>query len=317
MNDKIILVKTFLQKMKKIIFKKQLLEEEKLKTKWKIKKIKFITYLLSAVLLILLYIFFFSNSKLSYLKSPQCPSWEIMNSWEEYPNWVVKVISCTRPYSCPIGKELKPSCWVFADRTSCWLICLWKNEYWPILKPVIYLYPENKTDIMVKLDYKWAIIADYPNYDTNIKWWNVTANHDSTIINKKDNKEYNYLFWEWMPNEKIDWNIDKWFVVKWTETREFLQEILPKIWLTPKEYNEFIVYWYPILQNNTYNLIHFSWKQYTDLAPLETTPNYDSILRVFMVIKPLEKPIKIEPQVFKKFDRKWFTVVEWWWTVIK
>ncbi len=67
-------------------------------------------------------------------------------------------------------------------------------------KPVIYLYPENKTDVFVKLDYKWKIIADYPKYDEKIKWWDVVADPDSTIINKSDNKEYSYLFWEWMPN---------------------------------------------------------------------------------------------------------------------
>lgn len=200
----------------------------------------------------------------------------------------------------------------------------WNNNYdsnsdglQGLHKPVIYLYPEQKTDITVKLDYKWKLIADYPKYDETIKWWEVTAYPDSTIINKADNKEYSYLFWEWMPNEKIDWNIDKWFVVKWSETREFLQVILPKIWLTPREYNEFIVYWYPILQNNRYNLIHFAWIQYTEHAPLETVPKYDSILRVFMVAKPLDKPIEIEAQVFPKFERKWFTVVEWGGSVVK
>ncbi len=64
-------------------------------------------------------------------------------------------------------------------------------------------------------------------------------------------------------------------------------------------------------------MISFSWKQYTDLAQLEITPNYDSILRVFMVTKPLDKPIKIEPQTFDKFERKWFTVVEWGGTVLE
>jgi len=193
------------------------------------------------------------------------------------------------------------------------------NDIWHMVdkKPVIYLYPEQKSNISVKLDYKWTIIADYPKYDDEIKWWEVIANPDSTIINKVDNKEYSYLFWEWIPSEKIDRNIDKGFVVKWTETREFLQEILPKIWLTPKEYNEFIVYWYPILQNNPYNLIHFSWKQYTDSAILETNPKYDSILRVFMLSKSLDKPIEIETQTFDKFERKWFTVVEWGWTVLE
>jgi hypothetical protein len=41
------------------------------------------------------------------------------------------------------------------------------------------------------------------------------------------------------------------------------------------------------------------------------------LLRVFMVFKALDEPIKIEPQEFKTFERKWFTIVEWWWTQIK
>ena len=81
--------------------------------------------------------------------------------------------------------------------------------------------------------------------------------------------------------------------------------------LTPREYNEFIVYWFPKMQNNKYNLIHFADKTYTDTAPLKITPKPDSILRVFMVYKPLNKPISIKKQKIKPFKRKWFTVIEW------
>jgi len=183
-------------------------------------------------------------------------------------------------------------------------------------KPVIYLYPETKTNILVKLDYKWKIIADYPEYNYEIQWWDIIADSNSTITNKADNKEYNYLFWEWKSRENINWNLSKWFMVKGSESRSFLQEILPKIWLTPKEYNEFIVYWYPIMQKNKYNLIHFAEKQYTNIAQLDITPKPDSMLRVFMVIKPLENKIKIEKQEIKTFNRKWFSVVEWGWTLL-
>ena len=58
------------------------------------------------------------------------------------------------------------------------------------------------------------------------------------------------------------------------------------------------------MQNNKYNLIHFSDEQYTNNAPLTINPKPNSILRVFMVYKPLEKPIKIEEQEIKPFERK-------------
>lgn len=83
------------------------------------------------------------------------------------------------------------------------------------------------------------------------------------------------------------------------------------------EYNEFIVYWYPLLQENPYNLIHFADTQYTDLAPLSTSPRYDSLLRVFMLAKPLQQAIEIEPQVFPEFQRNGFTVVEWGGSIIQ
>ena len=40
------------------------------------------------------------------------------------------------------------------------------------------------------------------------------------------------------------------------------------------------------------------------MAPLKTIPEYNSLLRVFMVVKPLNEPIDIEAQTFEKFERK-------------
>ena len=81
--------------------------------------------------------------------------------------------------------------------------------------------------------------------------------------------------------------------------------------LTPKEYNEFIVYWLPILQENKYNLITFAGKDYEALAKLTINPEPDSILRIMMLYKPLEEPVEIEEQKLEPFTRSGFTVVEW------
>jgi hypothetical protein len=53
-------------------------------------------------------------------------------------------------------------------------------------KPVIYLYPETKQKIKVVLDYKGKIIADYPEYDEEIKGWEVEAYPDSRVIDLRD-----------------------------------------------------------------------------------------------------------------------------------
>lgn len=180
-----------------------------------------------------------------------------------------------------------------------------------VAKPVIYLYPEVTTDVTVQLDYDGTLIADYPPYDTKIGGWRVTAQPDSTLTNHADGKEYSYLFWEGEPRIPTDWDLSTGFVVAGSDTREFLQEKLADIGLTPKEYNEFIVYWYPKMKDNAYNLIHFAGEQYTDTAPLTITPVPDSMLRVFMVYKSLTHSLDIPPQTFTPFTRTGFTVVEW------
>jgi len=181
-----------------------------------------------------------------------------------------------------------------------------------VYKPVIYLYPTKKQQVEVKLFYKGEIFADYPEYDKKLNGWSVTAYPDGKIVNNKDGVEYSYLFWEGKSDEKTNWDLSKGFIVKGSDTKEFLQEKLAEIGLTPKEYNEFIVYWFPKMQGNKYNLIHFAGKKYTDSAKLSITPKPDSVLRVFMVFKALDdKNIAVEPQKFQKFDRKGFSVVEW------
>ncbi len=178
------------------------------------------------------------------------------------------------------------------------------------LKPVIYLYPTTVQDVTVKIDYQGKLIATYPQYNS-AKGWQVTARPDGQLINSDDNKAYSYLFWEGTQNKDVNWDLSHGFVVKGSDTREFLQEKLAMLGLTPREYNEFIVYWYPLMKDNAYNLITFVGKQYTDMAKLTITPTPDSILRVFMVYKPLANKISIKPQTIEPFQRKGFSVVEW------
>jgi hypothetical protein len=173
-------------------------------------------------------------------------------------------------------------------------------------KPVIYLYPTSEQSVSVKLDYKGKLTCTYPEYEGE---WKVKARPDGTLTNISDNKEYSYLFWEGTSNNK--WDMSRGFVVKGSETKRFLQEKLEYMGLTPREYNEFIVYWLPIMQENKYNLISFAGEDYENIAPLKINPNPDSVLRVMMIFKPLNKPVNIQEQELKPFIRNGFTVVEW------
>jgi hypothetical protein len=176
-------------------------------------------------------------------------------------------------------------------------------------KPVIYLYPTQKQQISVTLNYKGTITGLYPAYNQK-NGWRVEAYPNGDLIDLSCGKSYSYLFWEGIPTTMFTIPALG-FVVKGSDTAIFLQEKLSYLGLTPKEYNEMIVYWLPKMERNKYNLVYFAGTDYTDIAKLTIQPKPDSILRIFMVFKPLNAAINIPQQTLKPFERKGFSVIEW------
>lgn len=176
-------------------------------------------------------------------------------------------------------------------------------------KPVIYLYPEENTEInvKVKLDRNTQFTYTYPEYPSETGW-TVTATPDSVLYDE-NGREYSYLFWE-ASTSRI-WNMNEGFVVKGSDTVAFLQEKLEYLGLTPREYNEFIVYWMPKMQNNAYNLITFQTDDYENMAKLEISPEPDCIQRVFMTFKALDEYQEVSEQKLEPFTRNGYTVIEW------
>ena len=181
-------------------------------------------------------------------------------------------------------------------------------------KPVIYLYPEEETDVHVELELTSSdLYTTYPRYNNG---WDVTAYPDGSLLNKADGTHHKYLFWESV-NARTRFDYSKGFCVAGSDTESFLKEKLSYMGLTEDEMNEFIVYWLPLMEHNKYNLISFQGDVYTDSAKLNITPTPDSMLRVFMAYVPLEESVDIQPQQLKTFERKGFTVVEWGGSEIK
>ncbi len=178
-------------------------------------------------------------------------------------------------------------------------------------KPVIYLYPEEKTEVSVKINLKGKLTCTYPKYEQG---WKVTANPDGTLTDGKG-QLYNYLYWEGETYE--EWDMTKGFCVKGEDTAEFLEDALEKLGLNRKEANEFIVYWLPLMQENEYNIISFQTDVYIDCAKLDIEPKPDTLIRVFMAYKGSDKAINIEAQELTAPERAGFTVVEWGGSVVK
>lgn len=173
-------------------------------------------------------------------------------------------------------------------------------------KPVIYLYPEEETAVSVKLDYAGTLTTTYPAYHGG---WNVIAQPDGTLMDSITGRQYYCLFWE--GTSDIQYDFSQGFVVPGSETQTFLEWALAEQGLTEREANEFIIYWLPRMQENPYNLIAFQQEAYAQSAALTIDPAPDTLIRVFMAYKALEKPVEIPAQELEKVSRTGFTVVEW------
>lgn len=177
----------------------------------------------------------------------------------------------------------------------------------PAMKPVIYLYPEVKTEVSVSVDFPngGGLTCTYPEYGEG---WKMTALPDGTLYDESGN-EYYCLYWEGAGLPLSD--LGEGWCVSGEDTAEFLREKLLEIGLTAREANEMIIYWLPILQKNPYNLISFHFEDYDCTAPLTVSPNPDTLIRVFMTYTPLEEPTEPKPQDLPHYEREGFTLVEW------
>ena len=176
----------------------------------------------------------------------------------------------------------------------------------PAAKPVIYLYPEEETQVSVRLDFDGQLTSTYPSYEDG---WTVDASPDGTLTDPATGRQYYCLFWEGLSPTEYDFSTG--FCVAGENTAAFLEDALADLGLTEKEANEFIIYWLPKMEHNPYNLISFQTEAYTDSAALTIDPAPDTLIRVFMAWQGLDQPVEVEPQTLTAPDRTGFTAVEW------
>ena len=179
-------------------------------------------------------------------------------------------------------------------------------------KPIIYIYPEKEMDVEVTVSNPEKLTVTYPKYNDG---WKVKVLKDGTLIDR-NNKKYYALYWE----GKGDNNTIKsdGFVVKGEDVASFLEEKLEILGLNYKESNEFIMYWLPKLESNKYNYIRFkTMDEINKNMKLTINPEPDTLIRIMMEYKGLDKKIDVKEQKLERRERSGYTVVEWGGTEIK
>ena len=176
-----------------------------------------------------------------------------------------------------------------------------------VKKPIIYIYPEEEMEVSVKLKNDSLITTSYPKYNDG---WTVLAKPDGTLKDTRSNRSYYGLYYEGK-NNNVSMQEDG-FIVKGKDTTSFLEEKLEILGLNEREANEFIIYWLPRLEESKYNYIRFETEEEIEsYMPLEISPKPDTVIRVVMNFKPLDKEIKIKEQKLTPKTRSGYTIVEW------
>lgn len=187
---------------------------------------------------------------------------------------------------------------------------------WPainntIVKPILYLYPEEDMDVKVSFNREDLLMTTYPKFN---KEWNVHVKSDGSITDD-NGRNYYALYWDEKREEKVDFKTG--FYVKSEDSIKFLEEKLNEIGLTEREANEFIMYWLPKMEENGDNLVRFEFtKEREKMNKLNIEPKPDSMLRLGIVLKKVDKKVKIKEQKIEHFDRFGFSAVEWGGTII-
>lgn len=178
-------------------------------------------------------------------------------------------------------------------------------------KPVLYLYPEDTTEVNVSVNLSNHDFAHaYPAYNEE-SGWNVTASPNGDLIDEETGRKYYTLFWE-TEGPPIASGLDKGFVVSGNNSADFLETKLEELGLNYREMNEFIIYWLPQMENNNYNAVYFAFEEYEATSQLSITPQPDNIIRIMMLWEPLEEKIELKEQILPATpSREGFVAVEW------
>ncbi|MFT5778134.1 MAG: hypothetical protein ACI837_001090 [Crocinitomicaceae bacterium] len=175
-------------------------------------------------------------------------------------------------------------------------------------KPVIYLYPEEETQITLGMDIHGTEQFLYPKYEDQ---WEFTA-HPSGDLQFGENT-YNYLFWEAKSNDVMQLDRSQpGFIVQQNEVVFFLEEKLTLANLSSKEKADFITFWGPLLVQNDLNLVHFIFNEECNhYAEMNIQPTPSSIYRIYIVWAPISEHFEIQEQTIQAANRDGFHLIEW------
>ncbi|OGG13901.1 hypothetical protein A3D77_05150 [Candidatus Gottesmanbacteria bacterium RIFCSPHIGHO2_02_FULL_39_11] len=182
----------------------------------------------------------------------------------------------------------------------------------PVCKPAIYLYPEEPTDLNVKLAVDGKITVSDPVYDA-VNGWNVHAEPNGTLssltFNLKPNT-YSYLYYEAdLNNVKAP---EQGFVYAKGDLKNKLTGMLSTIGFNGQEISDFLSYWLPRLDEKPYYFVTLLPENViNEKETLDMSIQPDTVIRSRVIFEGLDAPISVAPIPIPTHKRNGFVLADW------
>jgi len=174
-----------------------------------------------------------------------------------------------------------------------------------VYKPNIYIYPNEKTELTVKIDFPMGgnIITSIPEY---VNGWNIAVDTNGLIDNT-----YSYLFYE--SNQPDIWQKTAGWTIQNAELESFFRKNMAEYGFYGQEIEDFIDYWIPRLTKYPFYSIYPQTFELIDkVIILDFSKQPDSVLRLFYVIKGQNiLPDKLVEPIIDSYNREGYFVTEW------
>ncbi|MFC1676787.1 right-handed parallel beta-helix repeat-containing protein [Planctomycetota bacterium] len=174
-----------------------------------------------------------------------------------------------------------------------------------VLKPNIYMYPEETADMDVDIVFPHGgrVIASNPEYGNG---WHVTVEPNGII-----DGQYDFLFYESLQPDYGQYEAG--WVVAQEQLEDFFRNNMVLTGFNQKEIDDFIEYWIPRLTEYPCYAIY---PQYNDeleeMIRLEFSEQPANLIRLIYSVRGLEtNNLSLQEPVVPPFSREDFTVTEW------
>lgn len=174
-----------------------------------------------------------------------------------------------------------------------------------VYKPNIYIYPTEKTQLEVKINFPMGgnIITSIPEYGQG---WNIAVDTNGLIDNT-----YSYLFYESIQPDI--WQVNYGWITKSDQLESFFRQNMSEYGFEGREIDDFIDYWIPKLDNYAfYSIYPQTERTITNVIKIDFSKQPDTMLRLFYVIKGHNQmPDELIEPTIESFERNGFAVTEW------